>query len=625
MGTIQIKEFIRQVELFQALTNEEQDLMVSIVVEETFEKGKLIFCENTPRERIFIIYEGEVELYKKTPFGKENRLSYFTRFDFIGEGAFIDATPHSTSARAITNTTGLSLYRKELKEIFEKQPSIAVKIISHVARVMSRRMSHANSRFINIASQYVSGRTRSEHDLLGDRDVPHEFFYGIQTLRALENFNISGVTLNFYPILIQALAHVKMAAAKANFDLDLLPTSLANAIIRACNRVANGRFHTHFVVDMIQGGAGTSTNMNANEVIANIALEIMGHQKGQYEHCHPNNHVNLSQSTNDAYPTSVKIALIKSNETLVKVLIELIAAFRQKAKEFARVIKMGRTQLQDAVPMTLGQSFEAYACTLGEEVQRLNENARLFLEVNMGATAIGTGINAEPGYSELVIKHLRDITKLDLVLADNLIEATQDTGSFVMYSSAVKRLAIKLSKISNDLRLLSSGPRAGFGEINLPPMQPGSSIMPGKVNPVIPEVVNQIAFKVIGNDLTVSMASEAGQLELNVMEPVIVQSLFESIEMLKNGMETLTHRCIKGITANVEHCRAMVENSIGLVTALNPVLGYEASTKLAKEALENNRSVYELVLEHKLLSKEELDEILAPENMIAPQKMKRRV
>jgi aspartate ammonia-lyase len=369
---------------------------------------------------------------------------------------------------------------------------------------------------------------------------------------------------------------------------------------------------------MIQGGAGTSTNMNANEVIANRALEILGHEKGEYNYCHPNNHVNLSQSTNDAYPTAIKLALINSNKKLVEGLQELIKSFRNKAKEFSYVIKMGRTQLQDAVPMTLGQEFEAYAVTLGEEVQRLEQNAKLFLEVNMGATAIGTGINSHPDYSNRVIEHLGKVTGLKFVLAENLVEATQDTGAFIMYSSAVKRLAVKLSKISNDLRLLSSGPRTGIHEVNLPPMQPGSSIMPGKVNPVIPEVVNQIAFKVIGNDLSITLAAEGGQLELNVFEPVIVQSLFESIEMLKNGMMTLKEKCIDGITANADRCRELVENSIGLVTALNPVLGYEKSTQLAKEALETNRGVYELVLEKKLLSKQKLDDILKPENMIKP-------
>ncbi len=385
--------------------------------------------------------------------------------------------------------------------------------------------------------------------------------------------------------------------------------------------IINGHLHNHFTIDMIQGGAGTSTNMNANEVIANRALEILGYEKGEYEYCHPNNHVNLSQSTNDAYPTAVKIALYNANKKLIEVLKELINSFRNKAEEFSHVVKMGRTQLQDAVPMTLGQEFEAYAVTLEEEILRINQNVALFLEVNMGATAIGTGINADPDYSRKVIEHLREITSLDIVLAANLVEATQDTGAFIMYSSAVKRLSVKLSKISNDLRLLSSGPRTGLNEINLPPMQPGSSIMPGKVNPVIPEVVNQIAFKVIGNDLTVTLAAEAGQLELNVMEPVIVQSLFESIEMLNNGMTVLRYKCIDGITANEARCRELVENSIGIITALNPVLGYETSTRLAKEALETNRGIYELVLENNLMSKEELDEILAPENMIKPHKI----
>jgi len=457
---------------------------------------------------------------------------------------------------------------------------------------------------------------RKEHDLLGYREVPEEAYYGIQTLRALENFQASGIKLSFYPILIEAIANVKMAAARANLELGLLPRPIADAIVRACTEIVSGKLHDHFVVDMIQGGAGTSTNMNANEVIANRALEILGHKRGQYSHCHPNNHVNLSQSTNDAYPTSIKIALIRSNETLVEVLQTLISSFRSKGKQFAHVVKMGRTQLQDAVPMMLGQAFEAYAVTLEEEVERLNQNSRLFLEVNMGATAIGTGINADPAYSKTVIRHLRETTGLEVVLAANLLEATQDTGSFVMYSSAIKRLAVKLSKISSDLRLLSSGPRTGFNEINLPPMQPGSSIMPGKVNPVIPEMVNQIAFKVIGNDLTVTLAAEAGQLELNVMEPIIVLCLFQSIGILKNGMATLRERCIDGITANEARCRELVERSIGLVTALNPVLGYETCTQLAREALEKGLRVYDLVISRKLLSKEELDRLLLPENMI---------
>lgn len=619
MDSAVILSFLREIELFRGLDENELQLLQAGLVDKTLDKGEFLFRENTPRTDIFIIFSGEIELFKKTPFGVEKRLTIFGRGDFLGEGSWANESPHSTTARVLKTTKVLMVE----KNFFLENSSASLKIFSNIARVISRRMRNANNRLINEASQYESGRTRREHDLLGERDVPFEAYYGIQTLRGLENFNISGVTLNFYPLLIEALASVKMAAAMANYDLGLLDKSLSDAIIRACNEVRNGKFHVHFIVDMIQGGAGTSTNMNANEVIANRALEILGYERGEYQYCHPNNHVNLSQSTNDAYPTSIKIAIINSNKKLIEVLKELIDSFRKKGNEFSHIIKMGRTQLQDAVPMTLGQAFEAYATTLDEEVERLNENVRLFLEVNMGATAIGTGINSDPEYAEKVIAYLQKVTGLKIVNAKNLVEATQDTGAFIMYSSALKRTSVKLSKICNDLRLLSSGPRAGINEINLPPMQPGSSIMPGKVNPVIPEVMNQIAFKVIGNDLTVTLAAEAGQLELNVMEPVIVQSIFESIEMLKNGMMTLKIKCIDGITANEQRCRELVENSIGLVTALNPVLGYEASSMVAKEALETGRGVYELVFEKKLLSKEELDRLLLPENMIKPQRMRK--
>jgi len=617
-----IKQFLKSVELFRDLNDEELIHFSKEIVEKKFLAREFLFTENEPGERfLYLIFEGEVELFKRTPHGEEKRLSYFGKFDFLGEGNMITDAPHSTNARTINNTTVFCLAGSKFKAIFESKPQVALKVFLSILQIISRRMRQSNTRLVNVAAQYESGRTRREHDLLGERDVSQEAYYGIQTLRAIENFNISGVTLSFFPLLIEALAMVKMAAARANHDLKILPTPIANAIVRACHEIINGNFHQHFVVDMIQGGAGTSTNMNANEVIANRAIEILGHERGEYNICHPNNHVNLSQSTNDAYPTAIKLALINSNAKLVEVLHNLIVGFRAKEKEFDHVLKMGRTQLQDAVPMTLGQAFGAYATTLEEEIERLNENAQLFLEVNLGGTAIGTGINAEPEYSEKVIEHLRRISGFEIKLAANLVEATQDTGAFVMYSSAVKRLAVKLSKICNDLRLLSSGPRAGLGEINLPPMQPGSSIMPGKVNPVIPEVVNQIAFKVIGNDLVVTLAAEAGQLELNVMEPIIVQSLFQSIEMLKNGMTTLLHRCIKGITANEEHCRNMVMHSIGLVTALNPVLGYELCTQVAREALEQKKGVYDLVLDKGLLSKEDLDKLLLPENMIKPQKM----
>ena len=615
-----IRDFIKNVRLFNEFADDEIALFAENMELNEYKAGALVFEENAPRNNLFIIYDGEIELFKKTTYGDEKRLAFFRKYDFLGEGSLMDDYPHSTSGRATLDTTLLAISRDKFHSFIDQHPELVAKMLTNVARVIARRMRQASVRVVNVAAQYVSGRTRSEHDLLGERDVPFEFYYGIQTMRALENFNISGVTLSHFPVLIEALAMVKMAAARANFELGLLSKPVTDAIVQACNEIANGRFHIYFEVDMIQGGAGTSTNMNANEIIANRALEILGYEKGEYQYCHPNNHVNLSQSTNDVYPTAFSIALYNANRKLVEVLSALIESFQNKSAEFATVIKMGRTQLQDAVPMTMGQEFAAFANTLGEEIDRLNENAKLFLEVNMGGTAIGTGINAEPDYAPKVIKHLRDITGLDLSLAPDLVEATQDTGAMVMYSSAIKRLAIKLSKICNDLRLLSSGPRAGLNEIDLPKMQPGSSIMPGKVNPVIPEVVNQIAFKVIGNDLTVTLAAEAGQLQLNVMEPVMVQSMFESIEILKNGMATLKHRCIDGITANKEHSRRIVQNSIGLVTALNPVLGYEVCTRLATEALASGRGVYEIVLEKNLLSKEELDNLLQPENMIAPRK-----
>ena len=468
--------------------------------------------------------------------------------------------------------------------------------------------------------QNLSKKTRTESDLIGSREVPESALYGVQTLRGIENFRISKFHLNEYPLFIQALAITKMGAAVANRELDLLTEEQTDAILRACKEILEGKHHEQFPVDMIQGGAGTTTNMNINEVVANRALELMGHQKGEYQYCHPNNHVNMSQSTNDAYPTSFKLAFIFMNEELVADLKLLIQAFRAKGEEFKEVLKMGRTQLQDAVPMTMGQEFEAFAANLEEEVDRLNQMAKLFLEVNMGATAIGTGINSEPEYSAKCIKNLRIISGEEFVLASNLIEATPDAGSSVMYSSALKRLAVKLSKICNDLRLLSSGPRCGLNEINLPPMQPGSSIMPGKVNPVIPEVVNQICYRIIGNDLTVTFAAEAGQLQLNVMEPVMVHAIFSSIKMLQKGMDRLRILCVEGITANTQHCREMVLNSIGIVTALNPTLGYENSSRIAKRALKENRSVYDLVLEEGLLTKDELDQLLKPESMIKPHK-----
>ena len=462
---------------------------------------------------------------------------------------------------------------------------------------------------------------RVESDLIGAREVPECALYGVQTLRGIENFEISKFHLNEYPAFIKGLAITKMAAARANHQLGLLTDEQAKAIEQACQEIIDGQHHEHFPVDMIQGGAGTTTNMNANEVIANRALEIMGHKRGEYQYCSPNDHVNCAQSTNDAYPCAIHIGMYFSHLRFVEHYKTLIASFRRKADEFANIIKMGRTQLEDAVPMTLGQTFSGFAAILTDEIKHLNEAADDFLTVNMGATAIGTGICAEPGYSEKCIKALRDITGWDIKIAEDLVGATSDTSCLVGYASALKRIAVKMNKICNDLRLLASGPRCGLGEFNLPAMQPGSSIMPGKVNPVIPEVMNQICYKVIGNELCVTMSGEAAQMELNAMEPVMAQCDFESVDLMINGFETLRTRCIDGITANVDRCTAHVHNSIGVVTALNPVIGYKNSTKIAKEALETGRSVYDLVLEHGILTKKDLDTILSPENMIKPVKL----
>ncbi|ROT03431.1 aspartate ammonia-lyase [Lepagella muris] len=462
---------------------------------------------------------------------------------------------------------------------------------------------------------------RVESDLIGQREIPDSDLYGVQTLRGIENFEISKFHLNEYPLFIKGLAITKMGAARANYELGLLTKQQADAIEQACREIIDGKYHDQFPVDMIQGGAGTTTNMNANEVIANRALEIMGHKRGEYTYCSPNDHVNCSQSTNDAYPTAIHIGMYFSHLRYMEHFEKLIESFERKGKEFASILKIGRTQLEDAVPMTLGQTFSGFAAILRDEIKHLNEAANDFLTINMGATAIGTGICAEPGYAEKCVAALAEITGWDIKLSDNLVGATSDTSCLVGYASALKRVAVKVNKICNDLRLLASGPRCGLGEFNLPAMQPGSSIMPGKVNPVIPEVMNQICYKVIGNELCVTMAGEAAQMELNAMEPVMAQCDFESVDLMINGFDTLRTRCVDGITANADRCREEVRNSICIVTALNPVIGYKNSTKIAKEALETGKSVYDLVLEHGILTQKDLDTILAPENMIKPVKL----
>lgn len=602
-------------ELFASLDDSALTKISAIAQNRRLDSGERLFTPGEPRTALFVIAAGSLKIRAGDGSGDTAILSLG---EAVAEAALIDDTPHSAFAEADGETELVELDTRQLLELLFADPKALHSVLAKVGRIVIRRLRFAGFRRAGWEQVYRTGAVRREHDLLGERDVPGDARYGIQTLRAIENFPISGIRLGHFAHLIRGLAMVKQAAARANTKLGLLQEPIARAIDRACQEIVEGHWHGHFVVDVIQGGAGTSTNMNANEVIANRALELLGHSRGDYVHCHPNNHVNLGQSTNDAYPTAVRVALINELQELLPAMHELTAALRGKSKDFASILKMGRTQLQDAVPMTLGQEFEAFAVTTAEDVVRLEETAKLFLEVNLGGTAIGTGINADPRYPSLAVAELGDITGLDFRLAPNLVEATPDTGAFVMFSGVLKRVAVKLSKLCNDLRLLSSGPRCGLNEINLPAMQPGSSIMPGKVNPVIPEVVNQVAFQVIGNDLTITLAAEAGQLQLNVMEPVITFNLFESLDMLTAAVRTLTERCVVGITANDDRCRDFVESSIGLVTALVPKLGYERAGEVAKHALETGRSVREIVLEAGDLHSTELDRLLEPESMTVP-------
>ena len=462
---------------------------------------------------------------------------------------------------------------------------------------------------------------REESDLIGNKLIPKDALYGINTQRAIENFHISGKTMSEYPNLIKGFAIIKKAAAQANNSLGILTQEKTTAIIQACDEILSGKFHDQFIIDMIQGGAGTSCNMCINEVISNRALQIMGKELGDYHYCSPYDDVNQSQSTNDTYPSACKLGIYLETSDLLKSIEKLIISFDKKKEEFKDILKIGRTQLQDAVPMTLGQTFGAYASSMKEELKLINEVSKKLLILNMGATAIGTGICSEPGYCRLVLENLRKNTGLNISISEDLIFATSDTSALVHYSGALKSLSLKLIKICNDLRLLSSGPRCGIGEINLPKAQPGSSIMPGKINPVIPEVVGQICYKVIGNDTTVMLGSENAQLELNVFEPVMVYSIFESIKLLTNGINTLEEKCINGIQANLKHCEKLVKDSTTLVTAFNPYIGYKASTKLSDECFETDKGIYDLILEKKILSKEQVDLILKPENLIKPVKL----
>jgi aspartate ammonia-lyase len=583
-----------------------------------YKPGDWIFHESTPRLWAGIVVEGEVEIVRGLH-GPSTRLAVMRPGALIAESALLDELPHSAGALTRTGAVVWQIARGQLDDFRAEKPEVFYRIVARVARSIGERLRTAALPQAD-GAKALSG-TRREHDSLGERELPDHAYYGVQTARALENFQISGVPLRNFGHFVDALAMVKKAAALANCDLGVLPQAKMKAICDACDEILTGRLHEQFVVDMFQGGAGTSTNMNANEVIANRGLELLGHAKGEYEHLHPNDNVNCSQSTNDVYPTAIKLGVILSLKDLLAAMRELQAALEAKATEFKGILKMGRTENQDAVPMTLGQEFGAYARMVESAAEALRRAADELHDVNMGATAIGTGINSPPGYADRVAELLAQVSGLPVRKAENLVEATQDSGAFAQMSGTMKRAAVQISKICNDLRWLSSGPRCGLNEINLPPMQPGSSIMPGKVNPVIPELVNQICFQIIGYDAVVSMAAEASELELNMAEPIIAYDLLHGMMILKNACIALTSRCVAGITANAERCRHYVESSIGLVTALNPVLGYEKSAAIAKEALKTGGNVYDLVLEKKWLTKAQLDDLLKPENMTDPRRV----
>ena len=613
---------LRRHPLTRTLSSDERKYLISLGRVLGYLPGTYIFHESQPRQAFGIIIKGSLEL-RTGQRGRAKVLEVLSGGDSFGEGSLLDDYPHSTSAFVREPLEALEIPRESISTIARDRPELYSRLVSGAVQLIAGRVTSVG-RVAGGEAVYLSGAVRREHDLLGEREIPDRNYYGLQTIRAVENFPITGIAISQYPQLINGLAAVKEAAAEANRDLGLLDEEIADAIIAACREIRRGRMHGEFVVDVIQGGAGTSTNMNANEVIANRALELLGRDRGEYDVVHPNNHVNLSQSTNDAYPTALKIASIWSLRDLEQAVAALRDAFMTKADEFGDIVKMGRTQLQDAVPMTLGQEFKAFGVTLGEEIERLRAAGKLIREINMGATAIGTGINTDPRYAERVREALSRVTDLELITSPDLVEATQDTGAFVHLSGALKRLAVKLSKICNDLRLLSSGPRAGLSEIRLPTMQPGSSIMPGKVNPVIPEVVNQVCFQVVGNDLTVTMAAEAGQLQLNVFEPVIAFNIFQSVDMLVQACIVLRERTVLGIEADRDRIRDLLERSIGVVTALVPYIGYENATKAARQALESDRGVYELVLENGWMTREALDRVLSPDAMTRPRGMPTR-
>lgn len=612
-----VADIISQIPVLEELEAQQAEQAARLFSPKRYTAGEVIHKEGTPRNELVLIQSGAVEILKLVEGKPLQPLITYGPADALGEGVLLGEADYFTTAIAKTSVTALVADGHKLREMLDEDINLKARIYGRVINSLLHRMTRVAEGAPD-ALELLPGNTRIEKDLIGDKEVPSDAYFGVQTARALENFQITGVPISLHPDFIASFAQVKIAAAKANCDCGVITREICDGIIAASQEIIQGKLLEQFSVDMIQGGAGTSTNMNVNEVIANRALEIMGYEKGDYQHCMPNDHVNASQSTNDSYPTALKLTMLTSNRRLVEELKCLVAAFRVKAVEFENVLKMGRTHLQDAVPMTLGQEFEAYALTIEKEIAGLDKGAENLLSVNMGGTAVGTGLNAPKGYSEKCVAYLREESGFPFTLATDLVEATSDTQGFVSYSSKLRSLSVKLIKVCNDLRLQVSGPRCGLGEINLPERQPGSSIMPGKVNPVIPEVVNQICFKIMGNDLTVSLAAQAGQLQLNVMEPVIAASILESIRMMMNGSATLRSNCILGITANQDICEHYVGRSIGVVTALVPVLGYKPSTALAGEALKTGKGVVELIREKGLLSEEQIAEVLEPEKMAFP-------
>jgi aspartate ammonia-lyase len=618
------KSVIRQAAKASGISEEDLILFFKEGERKVYKPNEWLFQESTPRKWAGIILEGDIELVRGLH-GSSRHVATMIAGALISEGAFLEGDSHSNGSFTRNGAEIWQISRKKIEALREQKPEMFYRIISRVAVGINRRLRVLSSQlYHNKQDVQVMSGFRLEHDSLGQREISDHVYYGVQTQRAMENFAISGAFVSNFEHLVEGLAMVKKAAALTNFELGAIDEPKMKAICTACDELLAGKLHEQFTVDMFQGGAGTSTNMNANEVIANRGLEIMGYNKGEYQYLHPNDHVNCSQSTNDAYPTAIKLAVLLSNRNLFRAMTGLKEALENKAEEFAHVLKMGRTENQDAVPMTLGQEFSAYAVMIDSAIKATERAAYEFLDINMGATAIGTGINSPPGYSNMVTEKLSEVSGFELRRAKNLVEATQNAGTFVSMSATLKRAAVQISKICNDLRWMSSGPRCGLNEINLPAMQPGSSIMPGKVNPVIPELVNQICYQVMGYDGVVSMAAEASELELCMAEPIIAYDLLHGMMILKNGCVTLAARCVTGIEANEDVCRKYVENSIGLVTALVPVIGYEQSASIAKEALKTGGSVYTLVLEKGLLTQEQLDDMLRPENMTDPREIPKK-